>query len=280
MFRFIPPKSIKQFQRFNHVPFSEVPRQDFEKIKAKVAALQSDTPLISVVLIAWNEEAYILSALASLAETKCELPMELIVVNNNSTDDTQKFIEACGFKSVFETAQGYAHARQAGLKASKGQYIVSGDADTMYTSLWVELITKPLLREEAVCTYTLHAFYTENNKYPLSLLLYQQAKLFGVKLKNMKRPHLNCGGASMAYKKSVAEQVGGYNLEVGRGEDGTLAFEMSRVGPIQIVPQKAAMIYTNMRRTQMDGNLGAAFLKRILYHMRYFTHYFKKQKEH
>ncbi len=279
MLRFLPPKNIKRFQDFNYTPFDQVPKHQLQEIAGKVEKLQSEQPLLSVVLIAWNEEKYILATLASLAETVSEHPIELIVVNNNSTDDTQKFIDACGFISVFETRQGYAYARQAGMQKARGAYVLTGDTDTIYQKGWVDAISRPLLKQKALCSYTLHAFYTDAQRYPFGLLLYQQVKYLGVRLKDMKRPHLNCGGASMAYSKAAALQAGGYDLEVGRGEDGTLAFEIGKLGPIEMVSAKRAMIYTNMRRTQMDGSLWSAFLKRIWYNLKYFTHYFSKQKE-
>ncbi len=280
MLRFLPPTYIRQFQQYNYIPFGEVPASDFAFIQEKIKALQSPDPLVSVVLIAWNEQDFILATLASLAHSQVNFPMELIVVNNNSTDHTQDFIERCGAISVFEKRQGYAHARQAGLDAAKGKFIVSGDADTIYMPQWIEQLVAPLQKKEALCTYSLHAFYTDEQKYPPSLLLYQQAKYIGVLIKNAKRPHLNCGGASMAYVKQEATEVGGYNFEVDRGEDGTLAFEIGKRGSIKLVRSRKAMIYTNMRRTKMDGNLMAAFWKRFVYNMKFFTHYFSKQKTH
>lgn len=277
--KFLPPKKIADFQQYNYVPFEKVPQSYFTEIAQNVEKLKSDDPLISVVLIAYNEENFILGTLASLSKTISKHKLELIVVNNNSSDNTQKFIEACNFKSVFETKQGYAHARQAGLNIAKGKYVVTGDTDTIYQPFWIDEMVKPLLQKKAVCTYSLHAFYTDDKKYPPSLLLYQRAKYLNVLLKDRSRPHLNCGGASMAYLKETALQVGGYDTEVGRGEDGTLAFEMGKIGKIQLVSSGKALIYTNMRRTQMDGNLMAAFVKRVLYHARYAGLYLFKQKE-
>lgn len=279
MFQFLPPKKIQKFQDYNKIPFDKVPEEVLDGVETKIKALQSNQPLVSVVLIAWNEQDYILATLASVAETQTQFPMELIVVNNNSTDDTQKFIDRCGAKGVFETKKGWPHARQAGMVAAKGKYIVSGDMDTLYRKAWVERLVKPLLKDSIVCTYSLHAFYTDNRKYPFSLLLYQQAKLFGIYLKDMQRPQLNCGGASMAFKKDLAMSFGGYNTNVVRGSDGYIALQLSEFGKIKMVSTRKAIIYTSMRRTMKDGNLGQAFWKRFKENMRYFFHYFSKQKE-
>lgn len=279
MIRFLPPKSIQRFQDFNYKKYDEIPQETFDEIKRKVTALQSDEPLVSVVLIAWNEQDFILGALAALAETKVSFPIELIVVNNNSTDDTQKFIDSCGYKSVMETQQGWPFARQAGLQISKGKYYISGDTDTLYKPTWIETLAKPLFKEPNVCTYSLHAFYTDERKYPLGLLLYQQAKLWGIYLKHFQRPQLNCGGASMAFRKDLAMRFGGYNTKVKRGSDGYIALQLADFGKIKMVSSFKATIYTNMRRTKSDGSLAQAFWKRFRDNMRYFFHYFSKQKD-
>lgn len=278
MLRFLPPKFIQQYQDYNYRKFEDINPRDFDTIRQKAQALQSDEPLITVGLIAWNEQDYILATLASLAETECSYSIEIIVVNNNSTDDTQKFIDRCGYKSIFETRQGYAFARQAGLQAARGKYFVSGDTDTIYRKSWVEEMVKPLLKPGIVCTYSLHAFYTDERHYPFSLLLYQQFKLYNIYLKNIKRPQLNCGGASMAFNKEKAMIFGGYNTKVKRGSDGYIALQLMDHGKIKIVTSRKAMIYTNMRRTKNDGSLLRAFWIRFRNNMRHFLTFFTRQK--
>jgi hypothetical protein len=126
-----------------------------------------------------------------------------------------------------------------------------------------------------VCTYGLHAFITEDNKYPLSLLMFQQAKTWGIHFRHLKRPQLNCGGASMAYRVETANQVGGYNLKMKRGTDGFIAYLMMDIGIVHKVTSNKALIYTSNRRTEMDGSLGKAFWVRA---KRYFKNAFKYLK--
>lgn len=280
MFHFIPPKFVSKFQDFNYKKFEEIEDSVFNDIKDKFQIIQSDKPLISIGLIAYNEQDYILGTLASLAETKCDYPFELIIVNNNSTDDTQKFIDRVGVRSVNETSQGYPFARQAGLQNSKGQFFISGDTDTFYTPKWVNELAKPLIKDSSVsCTYSLHAFYTDVKKYPLSLQFYQYAKLIGIYSKDFSRPQLNCGGASMAFRKEDALKFGGYNTKIVRGSDGYMALQLADFGKIKMVSAQKAVIYTNMRRTQNDGSLTKAFWIRFKYNIKFIFSNFTKQKE-
>ncbi len=276
---FSPPSQIEHFQSYNYRPIETIPPQKLTDVKAKLEALQSAEPLVSLVFIAWNEEDYIFSTLASLAELTSDYSLELIVVNNNSTDNTQNILDNCGVKSIFETRQGYPFARQAGFEAARGKYIISGDTDTLYPATWVNALIKPMEEDdEVVCTYSIPAFYRDNQQYDLGLYMYEQARLANIFLKNFKRPHLNCRGFSMAFRKEVAGRFGGYNTNLHRGSDGYLAIELSDHGRLKLVKEKEGKVYTNMRRAQMDGSLWTAFVKRFTATMRYFFHLFTTQK--
>jgi glycosyltransferase involved in cell wall biosynthesis len=280
MYHFIPPKYVSTYQDYNYKKLEDIPQSVFDDLKQKFETIQSEKPLVTIGLIAYNEENFILGTLCSLAETKCKYPFEIIIVNNNSTDNTQQFIDKCGLKSVQETSQGYPFARQAGLKNAKGKYFISGDTDTIYQPKWAELIVDPLEKDKSIaCTYTLHAFYTDKRKYPLSLQFYQYAKLFKIYSKSISRAQLNCGGASMAFRVEDALAFGGYNTKIVRGSDGYIAMQLGEKGKIKMVSSQKAVIYTNMRRTDNDGSLLKAFWIRFKYNIRYILSDFTKQKE-
>lgn len=273
MFQFIPPKAIRNIQRNYNLSPDSITDSQYEQVRIKFKSISSESPLVSVVIIAYNEENNLFKTLVTLAETKCKYPVEFIVSNNNSTDRTQEIIDKCGVRTVFEKKQGYAHARQAGHSVAKGKYIISCDADTLYKPTWVEAMVAPFERDNnIVCTYSLHAFYTEDDRYPINLLFFQQAKTWGVHFRHFKRPQLNCGGASMAYRKETADMMGGYRTDVKRGSDGHLAFDLMQYGEVFMVGNKKAYIYTSMRRTAMDGSLAQAFWIRA---KRYFKNLFK-----
>ncbi len=273
MLQFIPTKSIREIQNNYDLSPDDISEAQYAEVRQKFTSISSENPLVSVVLIAYNEENNLFKTLVSLSDTVSRFPVEFIVVNNNSKDRTQEIIDKCGVRSVFEKQQGYPFARQAGHEVARGKYIISGDADTLYKPTWVQAMIEPFLNDEGVsCTYSLHAFYTEDDHYPFSLLLYQQAKTMGVYFRHLQRPQLNCGGASMAYRKDLADEVGGYNIKMVRGTDGFMAYQLSALGKVEMVRSKKALIYTSMRRTDMDGRLIDAFMIRA---QRYFRNMFK-----
>ena len=51
------------------------------------------TPMVSVVMIAYNMEKYISTAIKGVVTQKTDFPVELIVMDDNSTDSTPQIIE-------------------------------------------------------------------------------------------------------------------------------------------------------------------------------------------
>ncbi len=57
---------------------------------------------------------------------------EVVVADNGSTDGSIEIAETCGARVVRVAEKGYGAALQAGIRASRGRFIVMGDADDSY----------------------------------------------------------------------------------------------------------------------------------------------------
>lgn len=102
--------------------------------------MSNTKPRLSLVIIAYNEEAYIGKCLLSVAEL-IDRPDEVIVVDNNSTDRTAEIAKAFTFvKLVTETEQGIAPARNRGFNEATGDLIARIDADTELPKHWVQAV--------------------------------------------------------------------------------------------------------------------------------------------
>ena len=89
--------------------------------------------LVSVIVPAFNEELYLPYSLPSLqrAAAECGCGVELIVVDNASTDRTAEIARASGARIVCEPAHNVARVRNAGAAAARGDVFVFVDADTV-----------------------------------------------------------------------------------------------------------------------------------------------------
>jgi glycosyltransferase involved in cell wall biosynthesis len=94
-------------------------------------------PRFSVVVPAYNEGAYLGRTLASLQEQDFAGSYEVIVVDNNSDDDTGEVARSFGVRLVLEPETGVCAARQRGAEAAAGEILVSTDADTEQPRDWL-----------------------------------------------------------------------------------------------------------------------------------------------
>ena len=90
------------------------------------------TSAYAVVIPAFNEEAFLPATLDALerAMAAVDLPGEVIVVDNNSTDATAEVARAHDARVVFEPVNQISRARNTGARSSDAPHLVFLDADT------------------------------------------------------------------------------------------------------------------------------------------------------
>jgi glucosyl-dolichyl phosphate glucuronosyltransferase len=99
---------------------------------------------VSVVICTYNRALSLKGALASLADMKVpdEVSWEVVVVDNNSNDQTRSVVEQFAqqtpnLRYVFESNQGLSLARNRGIKESIGHIISFIDDDVMVAPDWL-----------------------------------------------------------------------------------------------------------------------------------------------
>lgn len=70
-----------------------IPEDTIAEIRQNLAKIQSNDPIVTVSVIAYNEEKHLLSCLWSLSEMKCKYPIEIIGVNNDLKDRTEEIFQ-------------------------------------------------------------------------------------------------------------------------------------------------------------------------------------------
>lgn len=106
---------------------------------------------ISVVIPALNEEGIVGKTVQEIPLEEIKelgLDVEIIVVDNASTDDTAKEAKEAGAKVIYQPKRGYGNAYLKGLSASTGDIIVMGDADGTYPLDKIHEFILPILNED------------------------------------------------------------------------------------------------------------------------------------
>lgn len=97
---------------------------------------------LSIIIPAYNEQRHIGKCLDAIAAQTIK-PNEVIVVDNNCTDDTVEIAKSYPFvRIVVENKQGIVYARNAGFDAATSDIIGRIDADTVLPDYWVDYVKR------------------------------------------------------------------------------------------------------------------------------------------
>jgi glycosyltransferase involved in cell wall biosynthesis len=98
------------------------------------------SPMLSVVLITFNEEANLGRTLESVKPLVSERRGEIIVVDSGSTDRTGEIAKSFGAKVFVEAWKGYAGQKNSAIEKATGDWILSLDADEEISTEFCKLI--------------------------------------------------------------------------------------------------------------------------------------------
>ena len=113
-------------------------------------------PLVSVVVVTYNNLDFTRACLASLEQHTQYEPMEIIVVDNASSDGSPAFLNewvagAANRKLILnDDNRGFAAANNQGLALAGGDYLVLLNNDTYVTPGWVRTLFKHLQRDPSL----------------------------------------------------------------------------------------------------------------------------------
>ena len=267
------PLCIKQYSQ-----------DDIKSLKQKLARFSDPDPIVSIVIPAWNEENGILHTLHALANTTSDYAVELLIIDNNSTDGTTDLLHLLGVKTFTEKKQGVGHARTCGLHQAKGKYILTGDSDTLYPPGWITAMVKSMIEGEKDPVYCVHGSYsflpgTSTPRYQYAF--YEMLSNIIIKRKERTQPFLNVLGFNCGFVRQKGVDINGYEIETQRTfrgaagvaeenatEDGMMALRLQQAGgQIKAVNSSDAKVWTSDRRLQLDGGLKNAFIMRIKKHL-------------
>lgn len=242
--------------------YGEIPQHTFDTINNNLSLLQKKEPIVSIVIAAYNEEVNVLRCLLSLSRMKTSLPLEFIVVNNNSSDQTQKTLDRLHIRSFFQPIQGCGPARQMAQENARGKYILLADADCLYPDTWVDEMMKVLQQPGIVCVYGRYSFLPAPGYPRWQLYILEKLKDVIASYRQIKKPYLNTYGISMGYITEYGLRVGYITVNV-RGEDGRLAMDMMKYGKIKPVTSNTARAWTGPRTLAQDGSFIKALGNRV-----------------
>ena len=185
---------------------------------------------VSIVVPALDEEEHIARCLESLRHQG--VPVEIVVVDNGSTDRTVEIAERYADRVLVVPKAPLGIVRNRGVEVSTGDIIVSVDADCVAPEGWLERVLSHFDDPEVVAVGG-----------PVRPLSEGEAERRYCEFLNGLLSLGLLSGANMAYRRSAWESVGGYR-PLRRGEDWDLSLRLRSVGRVVYDPD--AFVYTDV----------------------------------
>ena len=99
---------------------------------------------VSFVIPNWNGSAFLRTALASIA-AQTHAPLEILVVDNGSTDDSEQVARRAGARVLQMGAnRGFSYAVNRGLEAARGQAVAVVNNDVEFQPTWTATLVAAL----------------------------------------------------------------------------------------------------------------------------------------
>ncbi|HYI46719.1 MAG TPA: glycosyltransferase [Actinomycetota bacterium] len=153
-------------------------------------------PLVSIVSPVHNGERWLDESIASVGAQTYQ-PIELIVVDDGSTDGSAEVARRLGVKLVQQSQAGQPAAMNTGVRATLGDFIGFIDADDRYPPGRVESMMSILLtRPEVEGVFGLMEEFAEEVVGPI---------------RSVRAPATNRHPACMVMRKSLLERVGPFD---------------------------------------------------------------------
>jgi glycosyltransferase involved in cell wall biosynthesis len=212
--------------------------------------MQNTLLRVSVVIPVYNEGKYLAACLDSLMAQKVKAD-EIIIVDNNSTDDSVEIAKRYPVKVIHETKQGITPTRNHGFNEAKYEIIARTDADTILPATWIKRIKKSFENAEVVAVSGPATFYDLPrlvNRTPRSKIISSKfIKSYNSIVKQLVK-HDCLYGPNCAVRKSAWDQI--KNLvcldDKKVHEDLDLAIHIAPLGKILFI--SSLSVKTSVRR--------------------------------
>ena len=208
---------------------------------------------VSVVVPAHNEEALLPLCLGALLAQDFVGELEILVVNNASTDRTAAVARGFGVTVVDEHEKGYGRALIRGFAQARGEIIACTDADSIVPPDWISQLVSEYARRPEVVAIGGHVEFTSRNWKCRLLTRFFIPAFNRFDRRNPDGPHL--WGANLSVRREAFLRVGGWNPAFSLQADSELSVRLRKAG--RVVLLESLTVRTSSRRWNQSLLLNA-----------------------
>jgi glycosyltransferase involved in cell wall biosynthesis len=191
---------------------------------------------VSVIIPTFNYARFLGEAIDS-ALAQSYAPLEIIVVDDGSTDATSEVLAAYGdrIRVLRQKNEGVAMARNAGIAAARGDYLAFLDSDDAWYPRKLELQMPRFEAEPALGLVHCGAETIDSAGRMLSASTGGMEGRVAEAMLRMDREVINPQGSSIVVPKRVAEEIGGFDPRLPPSEDWDFCYRIAARYPVGYV---------------------------------------------
>jgi glycosyltransferase involved in cell wall biosynthesis len=208
---------------------------------------------LSIVLCTYNNAESLRLTLNDIASCVLDdaAQIEVIVVNNNATDHTQQVYEdvkglfSCPVHHTVESNQGLSHARNLGLSAATGEYVLFTDDDAIIPTTWIQAYLQHIERSSPACLYSKIRVHWEKTIPDWYIPEYQAFFVhlnYGDEKQNIIDIHHEFFGKNFCVRRDILNEYGGFDPKLGRSGDKLIAGEETLIY-LRLIAENRKVLY-------------------------------------
>jgi glycosyltransferase involved in cell wall biosynthesis len=193
---------------------------------------------VSVVIPAYNYARYLVEAIDSaLAQTYA--PLEVIVVDDGSTDGTPAVIAAYGdrIRAIRQTNAGVSAARNRGIAVARGDYLAFLDSDDVWLPRKLELQMARLDADLSLGLVHTGVEVIDGEGRRMAVMTRGREGFIAADLLRLDEDVISGPGSSLVVPRRVAEEIGGFDVRLAPSEDWDFCYRIARRHRVGFIPE-------------------------------------------
>jgi GT2 family glycosyltransferase/ubiquinone/menaquinone biosynthesis C-methylase UbiE len=240
----------------------------FKARSNKVVLKSSQTPKVSIIIPVYNQFEYTMDCLASIERNTNNVEYEVIIADDNSTDETINIMNYVENLQVIRDGanRGFLLNCNNAAKYANGQYIFFLNNDTNVQENWLSCLVELIERDTSIGMVGSRLVYPDGRLQEAGGIIWSDASGWNYgRLDDPGKPEYNyvkevdyISGAAIMIRSNLWHQIGGFDLRYVPAyfEDTDLAFEVRKHGYKVVLQPKSVIVHFEGISHGIDLNSG------------------------
>nr|WP_051211726.1 glycosyltransferase [Butyrivibrio fibrisolvens] len=227
-----------------------------------------DTPVVSIIIPVYNQFAYTYNCLKSVLDNSWEVPYEIIIADDVSTDDTTRLSEISENINIVRNSENQRFLKNCNnaAKHAKGKYILFLNNDTQVQHGWLKSLVDLIERDDRIGMVGSKLIYPDGSLQEAGGIIWGDGHAWNYgNGRNPLLPEFNyvkeadyISGASIMIRADLWKEIGGFDelFAPAYCEDSDLAFEVRKHGYKVVYQPKSLVVHFEGKSNGTDTSTG------------------------